>query len=58
MIIDHCVPAVYDGKALVPDEPVDLQTGRRYLLIIEDIHSDTAQMAGNTEKKIFARPLS
>lgn len=28
MISDYVVPAVYDGKALIPDKPVNLQAGK------------------------------
>jgi hypothetical protein len=37
MIIEPDVSAAYDGKALIPDHPVNLQAGKKYHLIIEDI---------------------
>jgi predicted DNA-binding antitoxin AbrB/MazE fold protein len=37
MIIETSVFAVYDGKVLVPDQPVKLEAGKKYHLIIEDI---------------------
>lgn len=50
MISDYVVPAVYDGKALIPDKPVDLQTGKKYLLIIEDIPPEDSTMKDISEK--------
>ena len=43
MIIETSVSTLYDGKTFVPDQPVNLQTGRKYHLIIEDIPPDELQ---------------
>jgi hypothetical protein len=40
MITETSITAVYDGEALIPVHPVDLQAGRKYHLIIEDIPPD------------------
>lgn len=50
MIIETDVSAVYDGKALIPDHPVDLQAGKKYHLIIEDIPPDDTQKGSNSEQ--------
>ena len=51
MILENCFPAVYDGKALVPDHPVDLETGKKYLLIIEEVPPDNPQLQTNNEER-------
>ena len=51
MILDCIVPAVYDGKALIPEKPVNLQAGKKYLLIIEDIPPNDSQITGIPETK-------
>ncbi|MCA1917623.1 hypothetical protein [Methanospirillum hungatei] len=45
MITEITVSAVYNGKVLVPDQPVNLQVGKKYHLIIEDIPPDEPQKA-------------
>ncbi len=50
MIIETDVSAVYDGKALIPEKPVDLKTGKKYHLIIEEIPPDDPKMDSNSEK--------
>ena len=50
MIIETDVSAVYDGKALIPDHPVDLKAGKKYHLIIEDIPPDDPQKGSNSEQ--------
>lgn len=54
MIFETDVSAVFDGKALIPDHPVDLQAGKRYHLIIEDIPPDDSQK-GSTVDQIHMR---
>ena len=49
MIIESSVSAVYDGKALVPDQPVNLQAGKKYHLIIEDIPPDKSQRESSSD---------
>ncbi len=44
MIIETTVSAVYDGKVLIPDQPVELKAGKKYHLIIEDIPPDESQI--------------
>ncbi|MFH0966836.1 MAG: hypothetical protein V1862_04040 [Methanobacteriota archaeon] len=51
MISNNGIPAVYDGKALVPDHPVDLDTGKKYLLIIEEVPPDNPLIKMNTEER-------
>jgi hypothetical protein len=51
MIIDSSVPAVFDGKAFVPDHPVDLQTGKKYLLIIEEAPPEDPHIITADHKK-------
>ena len=50
MIIETGVSAVYDGKALIPEKPVDLKAGKKYHLIIEDIPPGDPQMRSNPEQ--------
>ncbi|QXO95545.1 hypothetical protein KSK55_03860 [Methanospirillum purgamenti] len=40
------VSAAYDGKDLIPDQPIELKAGKKYHLIIEDIPPDTTQKEG------------
>ena len=50
MILETDVSAVYDGKALIPDHPVDLQAGKKYHLIIEDIPPDAIQKGSTVDQ--------
>ena len=50
MILETDVSAVYDGKALIPDHPVDLQAGKKYHLIIEDIPPDDIQKGSTVDQ--------
>lgn len=50
-MIDSHVPAVFDGKVLVPDHPVDLQPGKKYLLIIEEAPPDEPHIVTTDHKK-------
>lgn len=50
MILETDVSAMYDGKALIPDHPVDLQAGKKYHLIIEDIPPDDPQKSSTAEQ--------
>lgn len=38
--------ALFDGKVLIPDHPVELNAGKKYHLIIEDIPPDIPQIIG------------
>ena len=50
MIIETSFSAVFDGEALIPDHPVDLQAGKKYHLIIEDIPPDDPQKGCTSER--------
>ncbi len=41
------VSAIFDGKALLPDEPVDLKPNTRVVLTIESADGDQASEAGD-----------
>ena len=54
MTLEIDVSAVYDGKALIPDHPVDLQAGKKYHIIIEHIPPDDPQKASDTEQILIS----
>lgn len=43
------VSADHDGRSLVPDQPVHLQAGKKYHLIIEDILPDELQKGSDPD---------
>lgn len=49
MSTETSVSALYDGKVLIPDHSVDLQAGKKYYLIIEDIPPDKPQKGSTFE---------
>lgn len=50
MILETDVSAVYDGKAFIPDHPVNLQVGKKYHLIIEDNPPDDSQKGSTVDQ--------
>lgn len=46
MTIETSVSALYDGKVLIPNHPIEQRAGKKSHLIIEDIPPDPSQKEG------------